>query len=68
MDRVNDVIEAKNIALDYLSKDGIVVFSHEIMSIFRRKLVWFVEIESKVFTGIIIIKSDTGEVVTIVKL
>lgn len=61
---VLDVIDAAKIALDYLSQKGTVVFSREIRSIFRNSLVWVVEIDSKKFTGVIMIKTKTGEVVS----
>lgn len=61
-DMVIDALEASKIALDYMAKKGIVVFSREIISIFRKSLAWFVEIESPKFTGVVIIKSRTGEV------
>lgn len=67
-DEVEDVIRAKDIALDYLSKQGIIVFLYEIMSIFKRSSAWFVTIEGKTFTGIVLINSKTGEVVTKIKL
>lgn len=59
---VEDALEASNIALDHMAKKGVIVFSREVMSIFRKSLAWFVEIESPKFTGVIIIKSRTGEV------
>lgn len=68
MDKVEDVITARDVALDYLSKQGIVVFSYEITSMFKRSSAWFVTIEGKTFTGVVIIKSRTGEVITAVNL
>ncbi len=59
---VDSALEASKIALDYMAKKGVVVFSREVMSIFRKYMTWFVEIESPKFTGVIIIKSGTGEV------
>lgn len=68
MKEVEDVHEANEIALNYLAKNGIVVFGYEITSIFKRSSAWFVLIEGKTFNGVVIIKSKTGEIVTIVKL
>lgn len=65
---VSDVIDATKIALDYLSQKGIVVFSREIRSVFRNSLIWVVEMDSKKFTGVIIIKAETGEVTSEVPL
>ena len=65
--KVEDVIVAKDIALNYLAKRGIVVFVSEINSIFKKSKVWFVMIQSVKFTGVAIIKSTTGEVLTTVK-
>ena len=64
---VKDVIKAGDVALDYLSKQGIVVFRNEINSIFKKSVAWFVMVESVRFTGVIIIKSTTGKVLTMVK-
>lgn len=63
MKEVPDAIGAIRIALDYLSQKGIVVFSREVRSVFRNSLIWVVEADSKKFTGVIIVKADTGEVV-----
>lgn len=65
---VVDVLEAVNIALSYLSHKGIVVFTREVRSVFRNSLVWVVEIDSeqksgRTFTGVILIKVKTREVV-----
>lgn len=64
---VEDVLEAVHIALDYLAKKGIVVFTREVRSVFRNSLIWVVEIDSeqksgRTFTGVVIIKAKTGEV------
>lgn len=59
---VEDALEASKIALDYIAKKGVVVFSREVMSIFRKYMTWFVEINSPKFTGVVIINSRTGEV------
>lgn len=64
---VEDVLEAVNIALNYLSKKGIVIFTREVRSVFRNSLIWVVEIDSeqksgRTFTGVVIIKAKTGEV------
>ena len=61
-DKVKDVLEAVNIALDYLAKKGIVVFTREVRSVFRNSIIWSVEIDSDNFTGAIIIKLKTGEI------
>lgn len=65
---VEDVLEAVNIALNYLSKKGIVIFTREVRSVFRNSLIWVVEIDSeqksgRAFTGVVLIKAKTGEVV-----
>lgn len=65
---VKGVTNAKKIALDHLSKQGMVVFSNEINSIFKKSVAWFVMVESVGFTGVLIIKSRTGEVAAMVKL
>ncbi len=65
---VKDVTKAKDIALNHLAKQGIVVFSREINSIFKKGSAWFVMIESAEFNGVMIIKSGTGEVLAMVKL
>jgi hypothetical protein len=67
-DKVKDVVEAKDIVLDYLSEQGIVVFSYEINSIFKKSGIWFVIIEGKTFNGAVFVRSKTGEVVTEVQL
>ena len=61
-DKVKDVLEAVKIALDYLAKKGVVVFTREVRSVFRNSMIWCVEIESDKFTGVIIIKAKTGEI------
>lgn len=63
-----DASEASKMALDYMTKKGIVVFSREVMSIFRKYMTWSVEIESPKFTGVIMINSRTGEVIKEVTL
>lgn len=65
---VVDVFEAVNIALSYLSHKGIVVFTREVRSVFRNSLVWVVEIDSeqksgRTFTGVVLIKVKTREIV-----
>lgn len=65
---VTDVLEAVHIALDYLAKKGIVVFTREVRSVFRNSLIWVVEIDGeqktgRTFTGVVIIKAKTGEIV-----
>ncbi len=65
---VKDVTRAKDIALDYLSQQGIVIFSKEINSIFKKSVAWFVMVESVGFNGVVIVKSKTGEVAAMVKL
>jgi hypothetical protein len=61
-DKVQDVLEAVKIALDYLAKKGIVVFTREVRSVFRNSMIWCVEIDSVKFIGVIIIKTKTGEI------
>lgn len=61
-DKVKDVLEAVKIALDYLAKKGIVVFTREVRSVFRNSMIWCVEIDSVKFIGVIIIKAKTGEI------
>lgn len=63
MSEVEDVLEAVKIALNHLAKKGIVVFTREVSSVFRDSIIWSVEIYSDNFTGAIIIKAKTGEVV-----
>lgn len=63
-DKVKDIIGAKDIALDYLVKEGIIVFTYEIVAICKRRLSWIVEIDGKTFTGIVLIESKTGKVLT----
>lgn len=65
---VEDVLEAVHIALDYLAKKGIVIFTREVRSVFRNSLVWVVEIDSeqksgRTFTGVVLIKAKTREIV-----
>lgn len=63
MSEVSDVLEAVKIALDYLAKKGVVIFTREIRSVFRNSMIWCVEIDNnKFFTGVIIIKAKTGEI------
>lgn len=68
MSEVEDVFEAVKIALSYLAKKGLVVFSRDVRSVFRDSIIWSVEIYSDSFTGVVIIKVKTGEVVTEVML
>ncbi len=68
MGEVKDIIEAKQITENHLQEQGKVVFGYEIRSIFKKGLAWFVEIESKVFNGIVVIKSATGEVASVTSL
>jgi hypothetical protein len=63
-DKIKDVIDAKDVALGYLVKEGIVVFTYEIVAICKRRLAWLVEIDGKMFTGIVLIESKTGKVLT----
>ena len=63
-DKIKDVIDAKDVALEYLAKEGIVVFTYEIVAICKRRLSWLVEIDGKTFTGIVLIESKTGKVLT----
>jgi hypothetical protein len=67
-DKINDAINAKDIALNYLAKEGILVWSNEIVSICKNRLSWLVEICGKTFTGIVLIESKTGKVLTANKL
>lgn len=66
MSEITDAFEAAKVATKYLAEKGIVVFSREIRSIsrnsFRGSMIWFVEIDSDKFAGVIIIRSKTGEV------
>ncbi|MDP2755448.1 MAG: hypothetical protein Q8P40_13805 [Nitrospirota bacterium] len=68
MGEVKDIIDAKQIAERHLQERGKVVFGYEIRSIFKKGLAWFVEIESKVFNGVVVIKSATGEVASVIEL
>jgi hypothetical protein len=63
-DKIKDVIDANDVALEHLSKEGIVVFTHEIVAICKRRLSWLVEIDGKTFTGVVLIESKTGKVLT----
>lgn len=65
---IKDVIDAKDTALDYLANGGIVVFTYEIVAIAKRRLSWLVEIDGKSFTGIVLIESRTGKVLTAIIL
>ncbi len=65
---IKTVTDAKNIVLDYFKDKGVVVFSNEIQSIFKRRSAWFIEIESKKFAGIVIVKSANGEVMAAIEL
>ena len=60
--KVKDVLEAVKVALDYLAKKGIVVFTREVRSVFRNSMIWCVELDSNKYTGTIIIKAKTGEI------
>jgi hypothetical protein len=62
------VIDAKNIVQKYFEKKGVVIFSNEIVSVFKRRSAWFVEVENKKFAGIVIVKSSNGEVMAAVEL
>lgn len=69
MGEIQDITVAARIAREYLGKNkGAVVFGKEIKSIFKQRLAWFVEIESKAFTGVVVIKSATGEVAHVIDL
>ena len=63
-DKIKDIIDAKDVALEYLVKEGIVVFTYEIVAIRKRRLAWLVEIDGKTFTGIVLIESKTSKVLT----
>jgi hypothetical protein len=67
-DKIQDAIKAKNIALNHLAKEGILVWSCEVVSICKKRLSWLVEICGKTFTGVVVIESKTGKVVTANKL
>lgn len=62
MSEVKDVSEAVKMALDYMAKKGVVIFTREVRSVFRNSMIWCVEIDSEKFTGVIIIKIKTGEI------
>lgn len=62
MSQITDAFEAANVAMKYLAEKGIVVFGREIRSILRNSMVWVIEMDSPKFTGVIIIKSRTGEI------
>jgi len=68
MSEVEDVLDAVNIALNYLAKKGLVVFARDVRSVFRDSIIWSVEIYNDSFTGAIIIKAKTGEIATEVML
>ena len=67
MEKVDDVVKAKDVALNHLSKQGILVFSYEVDSIFKKRDIWFVMIDGNTFDGVVMVKSKTGEVLTTVK-
>lgn len=37
-DKIKDAIDAKNITLDYLIREGIIVFTYEVVSICKKRL------------------------------
>lgn len=61
---VKDELQARDIILDYLINEGIVVFDDEIKSVTARDRTWIVTIDGETFTGAIVIKSDTGEIIS----
>ena len=63
-DGIKNAIDAKNIALDYLAKEGILVWSCEVVSICKRRLSWLIEICGKTFTGVVLIETKTGKILT----
>ena len=67
-DLVKDIVDAKNIALNHLMMQGKVVLGRDIVSIFKLGSVWFVIIEDKIFNGVVIIKSTTAEVISLITL
>lgn len=66
-EKIDDVVKAKDLALNHLAKQGILVFSYEIDSIFKKRDIWFVIIDGCTFDGVVMMKSKTGEVLTTVK-
>ncbi len=66
-DKAKDALDASKIALNHLSKEGIVVFPREIVSIHKRPPLWSVEIDGKIFAGVLMIDQKTGKVLTIDK-
>ena len=65
---IKDAIQAKDVALDFLSKEGTMVWTNEVVSISKRRLSWLVEIDGKTFTGIVLIETKTGKVLTASRL
>ncbi len=65
---IKNATDARNVVLDYFKEKGMVILSKEIVSIFKRRFAWFLEIESKDFTGIVVIKSTDGKIITEVKI
>lgn len=64
VDKIKDIIDAKDVALEYLVKEGIIVFTNEIVSVCKKRLSWLVEIDGKTFTGMVLIESKTGKVLS----
>jgi hypothetical protein len=62
-DKIQDVLNAKNVALNHLVKEGVVVWASEIVSICKKRLSWLVEIDGHTFRGIVVISQKTGKVI-----
>lgn len=61
---IKDAINAKTVALNYLTKEGILVWSSEIVTIFKGRMSWLVEIDGKTFKGVVLIDAKTSKVIT----
>lgn len=62
IDRIGNAMNANNVALRYLTEQGIVVFNYEVTSIFKSGSGWFITIEGDTFNGAVVINAKTGEV------
>lgn len=61
IDRIDNAMNANNVALKYLVEQGIAVFGYEVTSIFKSGSGWFITIEGETFDGVVVINSKTGE-------
>lgn len=61
---IKDAINAKTVALNHLRKEGILLWSSEVVTIFKGHMSWLVEIDGKTFKGAVLIDAKTGKVLT----